>query len=385
MDADIPYLLLTPGPLTTTRTVRAAMNQDLSTWDVDYNSIVQEIRAHLVRLATSKPGYTSVLMPGSGTFSVEAILGSVIPPDGKVLIVNNGAYGERMVHIAKRLKIPVAPIDQLETEAPDLARIEKTLASDPAITHVAMVHCETTTGMLNPVAELGQLVTRHKRKYIVDAMSSFGGIPLTMEGLNAQFVVSSANKCIQGVPGFGFVVMPQAEIEATKGWARSLSLDLYDQWREMHEKGGKWRYTSPTHVVGAFRQALEELEEEGGVAARHARYKENHRRMVAGMKGLGFRCLLPDVLQSPIITSFHFPEDKNFTFNDFYDRLKRRRFVIYPGKVTNAETFRIGNIGNVFPEDMDLLVREIETVIDEMGVKLKAEGRSPKAEVGSAK
>jgi 2-aminoethylphosphonate-pyruvate transaminase len=235
-----------------------------------------------------------------------------------------------------------------------------------------MVHCETTTGMLNPVAELGQLVARHKKKYIVDAMSSFGAIPLAMEGLNAQFLVSSANKCIQGVPGFGFVIMPQAEIEATKGWARSLSLDLYDQWREMHEKGGKWRYTSPTHVVNAFRQALEELEEEGGVAARHGRYKENHRRLVSGMKRLGFRCLLPDALQSPIITSFHFPEDKNFTFNEFYDRLKSRRFVIYPGKVTNAETFRIGNIGNVFPEDMDLLVREIEAVMGEMGIELKA-------------
>ncbi|MCE9546047.1 MAG: 2-aminoethylphosphonate--pyruvate transaminase [Planctomycetia bacterium] len=373
MDADIPYLLLTPGPLTTSRTVRQAMNQDLSTWDVDYNAIVESIRSQLVRLATTRTGYTSVLMPGSGTFSVESILGSVIPPDGKVLIVNNGAYGERMVHIAKRLKIAVTPIDQLETERADLARIDAALAADKAITHVAMVHCETTTGMLNPVAEVGQIVARHGRKYIVDAMSSFGGIPLTMEGLNAQFLVSSANKCVQGVPGFGFVIMPQTEIEATRGWARSLSLDLFDQWREMNEKGGKWRYTSPTHVVNAFAQALQELAAEGGVAARHARYSENHRRLVAGMQGLGFRCLLPSQWQSPIITSFLFPDDKRFSFNEFYDRLKRRRFVIYPGKVTNAETFRIGNIGHVFPEDMDLLVREIEAVIGEMGVRLKAE------------
>lgn len=372
MDKDIPYLLLTPGPLTTTRTVRQAMNQDLSTWDVDYNEIVERVRRQLVSLATGLPGYTSVLVPGSGTLSVEAVLGSVVPPTGKVLVVNNGAYGDRMAQIVRRLRIPLVDMQQPEIEPADVGRLEECLKADPAISHVAVVHCETTTGMLNPVAEVGAIARRFDKVVIVDAMSSFGGIPLTIEGLHADFLISSANKCIQGVPGFGFVIMKRTGIEATRGWARSLSLDLFDQWREMEEKGGKWRFTSPTHVVCAFAQALKELEEEGGVAARYARYCENHRRLVDGMEELGFRCLLPHELQSPIITSFLFPEDPRFRFDEFYAGLKRRRFVIYPGKVSQAETFRIGNIGNVIPEDMDELVAQVEVVLKEMGVSNSA-------------
>jgi 2-aminoethylphosphonate-pyruvate transaminase len=370
MDHDIPYLLLTPGPLSTSRGVREAMNRDLSTWDMDYNAIVQRVRSELVRLATALPGYTSVLMPGSGTLSVEATLGSVIPPNGKVLIVNNGAYGERMVRIAERLKIPVAEIRQPETEPANVASIERLLSADASITHLALVHCETTTGLLNPIQEAAAAAKRSGRTVIIDAMSSFGGMPLSMEGVQADFLISSANKCIQGVPGFGFVIMPRAAIEATRGWARSLSLDLYDQWREMEEKAGKWRYTSPTHVVCAFAQALEELAAEGGVASRHARYCENHRRLVAGMEGLGFRCLIEPQWRSPIITSFINPDSPHFQFGEFYDRLKARRFVIYPGKVSQEDSFRIGTIGHVFPEDMDDLVRQIEGVLEEMDVQL---------------
>jgi 2-aminoethylphosphonate-pyruvate transaminase len=311
-------------------------------------------------------------MPGSGTFSVEAVLGSVIPPTGKVLIANNGAYGDRMVQIARRLKIPVVELKQPEVEPADVERIEHSLQADQEVTHVAIVHCETTTGMLNPITEVGEVAKRHGKVFIVDAMSSFGGIPMTMEEVHADFLISSANKCIQGVPGFGFVIMQKAGIEATRGWARSLSLDLFDQWREMEEKGGKWRYTSPTHVVCAFAQALRELQAEGGVPARHARYSENHRRLVTGMEQLGFRTLLTPEWQSPIITSFLFPDDSRFEFDEFYDRLKRRRYVIYPGKVSQAETFRIGNIGNVFPEDMDDLVSQVGEVVNEMGVRLAA-------------
>ncbi len=369
MDADIPYLLLTPGPLTTTRTVRQAMNFDYSTWDVDYNSVVNSIRAKLVAIASKESGYTSVLMPGSGTFSVEATIGSVVPADGKVLIVNNGAYGERIVKIARHLQIEVVEIEQLETEVPSAAQIKSYLADDPAITHVAMVHCETTTGMLNPVEEVGKMVNEAGRKFILDAMSSFGGLPMTMQSTGAHFLISSANKCIQGVPGFGFVIAKHDDMEATKGWARSLSLDLWDQWQEMENKGGKWRYTSPTHVVLAFAQALKEFEDEGGVEARYARYRENHRLLVEGMEKIGFKTLLPAELQSPIITSFVFPEDKNFDFNTFYDKMKARRYVLYPGKVTHADTFRIGNIGNVHPADIRDLIVKISEVVEEMGVR----------------
>lgn len=368
MDADIPYLLLTPGPLTTTKSVREAMGVDYSTWDVDYNQRVVEIRERLVRLATNKPGFTSVLMQGSGTFAVEATIGSVIPTDGKLLVISNGAYGSRIAQITRCLKIPLVELSYSETESPDLDQIRATLADDTAITHVAMVHCETTTGMLNPAAEVGQIVAEAGKDYILDAMSSFGGIPLLMEDFHVDYLISSANKCIQGVPGFGFVIANQKKLEQTAGYARSLSLDLFDQWNEMEHKGGKWRYTSPTHVVCAFLQALKELEAEGGVAQRHARYCENQSTLVAAMQQAGLRTLLPRELQSPIITSFYYPDSPLFSFNQFYDELKHRRYVIYPGKISQAETFRIGNIGNVFPADMQQLVEQIEQVLDAMAI-----------------
>ncbi len=366
MDDDIPYLLLTPGPLTTTRTVREAMLRDYSTWDVDYNTLVNDVRQRLVRLATDSDDFTSVLMQGSGTFAVEATIGSVMPPEGRLLVVNNGAYGKRMLTIAERLRIPTIDVPFDETKPAYADAIEAILKAHADVTHVAMVHCETTTGMLNPAAQVGERVRKHGRIFIVDAMSSFGGIQLNMESLSADYLISSANKCIQGVPGFGFVIARRSELERSEGFARSLSLDLFDQWRAMEQGGGKWRFTSPTHTVRAFVQALTELDAEGGVAAREQRYSDNQKRLVAGLKDLGINTLLPDELHSPIITSFVCPPDY-FSFNDFYDRLKARRFVIYPGKVTAADTFRIGTIGNVYPADIDELITAIAETGRELG------------------
>ena len=370
---DTQYLLLTPGPLTTTRTVRESMMQEYTTWDVDYNGIVQSIRTRLVELATSAAAnldtHTAVLMPGSGTFTVESVVGSVIPSDGKLLVLNNGAYGARITTIARMLKVDTVELGQAEIEPTDLGQVEQMLAGDPEITHVAMVHCETTTGMLNPVEAVGEIVRRLGRVFILDAMSSFGGIPMSMELTGAHYLISSANKCIQGVPGFGFVVADRAMLEATEGWSRSHSLDLFDQWREMETNGGKWRFTSPTHVVSAFARALDELKDEGGIEARHTRYVANQKTMVKGMRALGFRTLLGDDLQSPIITSFYYPDSAEFEFQKFYDALKSRGFVIYPGKVSHAQCFRIGSIGDVQPEDMTGLVGRISEVIDELGVR----------------
>jgi len=372
-ERDTQYLLLTPGPLTTTRTVRESMMQEYSTWDVDYNGIVQSIRTRLVELATSDAAspdtHTAVLMPGSGTFTVESVVGSVIPSDGKLLVLNNGAYGARITTIARMLRIEAVELGQAEIEPTDLGQVEQMLAGDTAITHVAMVHCETTTGMLNPVEAVGEIVRRLGRVFILDAMSSFGGIPMSMELTGAHYLISSANKCIQGVPGFGFVVADRAMLEATEGWSRSHSLDLFDQWREMETNGGKWRFTSPTHVVSAFARALDELKDEGGIEARHTRYVANQKTMVKGMRALGFRTLLGDDLQSPIITSFYYPDSAEFEFQKFYDALKSRGFVIYPGKVSHAQCFRIGSIGDVQPEDMTGLVGRISEVIDELGVR----------------
>jgi 2-aminoethylphosphonate-pyruvate transaminase len=360
---DNPYILLTPGPLSTSKTVKATMLRDWCTWDDDYNMIVQEIRQKLVRLATEQDGYTSVLMQGSGTFSVEATIGTAVPPEGKLLVLTNGAYGDRMALIAKRLKIPLVVNDSGESLPPDLDSLNKTLEEDPAITHVAVVHCETTTGMLNPIDLIGGIAKSHGKIYIVDAMSSFGGIPMDAAKLNIDFLVSSANKCIQGVPGFGFVVAKISEMEKCVGWARSLSLDMHDQWRVMEEKNGKWRFTSPTHTVRGFAQALNELEQEGGIEKRYVRYRENHRILVDGMREIGFETFLTDQYQAPIITSFVNPDHPYYVFKEFYLRLKAKGFVIYPGKVTGADTFRIGNIGDIRPDDMKRLVKAVDQSI----------------------
>jgi 2-aminoethylphosphonate-pyruvate transaminase len=351
-----PYLLLTPGPLTTTPTVKEVMLKDWCTWDRDYNQIVQGIRKRLVSLATASDGYTSVLMQGSGTFSVEATVTTSVPDDGKLLVLANGAYGQRIGQIAQRCGINHVVQDSGELAAPDLARLNDTLSTDKAITHVAVVHCETTTGMLNPIQKIGEIVKSHDKLYIVDAMSSFGGIPMDIAEIGIDYVVSSANKCIQGVPGFGFTVARTSVLQATQGNARSLSLDLYDQWKTMEANSGKWRFTSPTHTVRAFSQAITELDQEGGIPQRFARYSENHRILVSGMANLGFKTILNPEDQSPIITAFYSPTHADYSFDKFYNILKTKGFVIYPGKVTELNTFRIGNIGDIMPAQMERLI-----------------------------
>ncbi|BCO14051.1 2-aminoethylphosphonate--pyruvate transaminase [Aeromonas hydrophila] len=352
--AAVDYLLLTPGPLSTTATVRAAMLQDSCTWDADYNQgVVEPIRRELVRLATGpeyESDYSAVLLQGSGSYVVESVLGSAIGVDECLLIINNGAYGARMGEMARCLGLRHHELDCGETTRPEPATIEAMLVRHPEITHLAMVHCETTTGMLNPLEEVAALCQCRGIRLIVDAMSSFGGIPIDMGRLGIEFLISSANKCIQGVPGFGFVIARRAALAACAGRARSVSLDLHAQWQTMEQQGGKWRFTSPTHTVLAFAQALRELDEEGGIAARHRRYSDNQRTLVDGMAALGFAPLLPEQWQSPIITAFYSPAHPDYRFADFYQRLKAQGFVIYPGKVSQADCFRIGNIGDVTPE-----------------------------------
>ncbi|BDC82677.1 2-aminoethylphosphonate--pyruvate transaminase [Aeromonas hydrophila] len=358
--AAVDYLLLTPGPLSTTATVRAAMLQDSCTWDADYNQgVVEPIRRELVRLATGpeyESDYSAVLLQGSGSYVVESVLGSAIGVDECLLIINNGAYGARMGEMARCLGLRHHELDCGETTRPEPAAIEAMLARHPEITHLAMVHCETTTGMLNPLEEVAALCQRRGIRLIVDAMSSFGGIPIDMGRLGIEFLISSANKCIQGVPGFGFVIARRAALAACAGRARSVSLDLHAQWQTMEQQGGKWRFTSPTHTVLAFAQALRELDEEGDIAARHRRYRDNQRTLVDGMAALGFAPLLPEQWQSPIITAFYSPAHPDYRFADFYQRLKAQGFVIYPGKVSQADCFRIGNIGDVSPERVRCLL-----------------------------
>ncbi len=342
------------------------MLRDWCTWDDDYNlNIVQTIRQRLVILAHASPTtYTSVLMQGSGTFSVESVIGSAVPPSGHLLVISNGVYGQRMAEIAKRLHISHSMMSESETALPDRNKLKFILETNTAITHVAVVHCETTTGILNPVREIASLCKQYNKTVIVDAMSSFGGIPIDIEKWGIDFLISSSNKCIQGVPGFGFIIVRKEVIKQCKGIARSLSLDLYDQWELMEKSKGKWRYTSPTHVVRAFSQALDELDAEGGIENRFKRYSGNQKLLVKGMRNLGFTTLLPIPMHSPIITSWLAPGWPNYNFNTFYQLLKEKGFVIYPGKITAAETFRIGNIGEVYEDDIRNLLAAIGQIFD---------------------
>lgn len=356
------YLLLTPGPLSTSETVRKAMLQDWCTWDKDYNEgVVNVIRRELLEIAGLDDRYTTVLLQGSGSYGVEATIGATVKESDKLLIIANGSYGKRMAQFADYYKLNYVLVSLKETEQVTAAVVRKALEENPGITHFSVVHCETTTGIVNPIEDMAEVLRGRGITWIVDAMSSFGGIPIDMEGLGIDFLISSANKCVQGVPGFVFVITRKDKLQECKGVARSLSLDIYDQWNEMEKGHGKWRFTSPTHVVRAFFQALKELKEEGGIEARYQRYRENHDTLVAGMRSLGFKTLLEDAVQSPIITSFIYPE-ATFSFVDFYEALKQRGFVIYPGKVSDAETFRIGNIGDVYPADFKALTEAIREI-----------------------
>lgn len=353
------YKLLTPGPLTTTTTVKEEMLFDRCTWDQDYKEITQKIRAQLLDFANAgTEDYTAVLMQGSGSFVVESVLTTAIADQDKALVITNGAYGERIVKMAKYIGLNYREYSVEYNEYPDEDKLRSILEEDEAITHLIMVHCETTTGMLNPIEMISELAKQYEKTLIIDAMSSFGGVEMDIPALGVDFLISSANKCIQGVPGFGFVIAKLDKLLACEGNARSLSLDLFDQWKEM-DKDGKWRFTSPTHVVAAFSKAIDELIEEGGVPARSNRYQRNNRLLRERLENIGIHGYISLEKQSPIITSFLFPNDQ-FNFAEFYTYVKGKGYVLYPGKLTDVDTFRVGNIGEIYEEDIQALCDVVE-------------------------
>jgi 2-aminoethylphosphonate-pyruvate transaminase len=360
--------LFTPGPLTTSLSVKKAMLHDAGSWHHEFNQLVAGLRQRLLALAGVAPGqFEAILMQGSSTFGVESVFSTVVPPHGRLAVLANGAYGERMIQMAACLRIPVTTLRTPEHQCPDPAAVRRALAADQTITHVAMVHCETTTGILNPLEPIGAIAREAGRAFIVDAMSSFGAVPIDFAGAHIDFLISSPNKCLEGVPGFSFVIGRRELLLASEGWARCLSLDLLSQLRAF-EKNGQFRYTPPTHTILAFEQALREFDQEGGVAARGARYANNHRVLVEGMRRLGFQPYLEPPEQSFIITSFHFPQDPRFTFAEFYARLSDKGFIIYPGKISQADTFRIGSIGRIFEADIRALLAAIAEARAEMGL-----------------
>jgi 2-aminoethylphosphonate-pyruvate transaminase len=367
MSDTVPYLL-TPGPLTTSATVKQAMLRDWGSRDSRFIGLNAAIRDRLVRLAGgSADSHVAVPVQGSGTFAVEAMIGTLVPRAGRLLVLVNGAYGTRMVRIAQVAGRPVTALETAEDLPVSPAALAEALDADPAITHVAIVHCETTSGILNPIEAVAEVTRSRGRALLIDAMSAFGALSLDMAALGAVAVAASSNKCLEGVPGMGFVIARRDALEAAKGNAHSLSLDLHDQWRGF-EANAQWRFTPPTHVVAAFAQALDEHEAEGGVPGRGARYRANAAILIEGMRALGFETLLPDHIQAPIIVTFRMPADPAFVFADFYDRLRERGFVIYPGKLTVADSFRIGCIGRLGTEEMTAALAAIRATLSEMGV-----------------
>jgi len=366
-------LLFTPGPLTTRLETRRAMLNDWGSREPDFAALTAELRQRLLALAFGERSHVAIPLQGSGTFIVEAAVGTLTPPSGLLLVLANGAYGERMAEIARRIGRRVEVLRWPEHRPVDPADVERALADNPAVTHVGLIHCETTTGLLNPLEEIAAVVARQRRAFIVDAMSSLGALPIDLRTTPITALLASSNKCLHGVPGIGFALVEKAAIESAKGVAPSLSLDLHDQWRGF-ETNGQWRFTPPVQVVAALVEALRRLEAAGGPAARLAHYAANFRILSEGMARLGFRLYLDPAVQAPIIATFHAPAGGSFRFDWFYASLAARGFVIYPGKLTRTESFRIGCIGDLEPGDFQGLLGAVAEVMAEMDA---GDGRVP--------
>jgi len=361
-------ILLTPGPLTTSDRTRNAMLRDWGSWDSDFNKITARIRERVLDIVHGKGTHECVPMQGSGTFSVEAAVGTLVPRDGHVLVPSNGAYCQRLARICRVLGRKVTTIDYTEDRQVQPDDVERALAADPSITHVAVVHCETGAGVLNPLHEIALMAARHGCGLIIDAMSSFGAIEIDARKTPFDAVIAASGKCLEGVPGMGFVVVRRSTLEKCEGNCHSLSMDLYDQWVYM-EKTTQWRFTPPTHVVAALDEAIAQYIEEGGLAARGGRYARNCKALVDGLVALGLRSFLDQSIQAPIIVTFHAPDDANYDFKTFYQEVKKRGYILYPGKLTQVETFRVGCMGHFGEAGIPGAVEAIGQTLKAMGIR----------------
>jgi 2-aminoethylphosphonate-pyruvate transaminase len=362
-------ILLTPGPLTTSLATKQAMLRDWGSWDPAFNAMTLSICKDVVEIVHGAGTHVCVPLQGSGTFAVEAALANLVPRAGKVLVPQNGAYCVRVLRILKYLGRAHVALDLPEDRHPTAAMVEEALARDPSITHVAQVHCETGTGILNPLEEIAAVCARRGKGLIVDAMSSFGALDIDAGRHGIDAVVAASGKCIEGVPGMGLVIARQAVLEKSAGNSHSLAMDLHDQWTYL-QKTSQWRFTPPTHVVAAFRAALDQFAAEGGTAARGSRYRRNCDTLIEGMTALGLRPFLPRAMQAPIIVTFHAPADPAYSFKAFYEKVRARGYILYPGKLTQVETFRVGCIGAIDDNEMHNVVSAVGETLKEMGVEM---------------
>ena len=358
-------ILLTPGPLTTSNRTRQAMMTDWGSWDDRFNQLTASVCSQLLAILNGADSHHCVPLQGSGTFAVEAAIGTLVPRKGKVLVLINGAYGKRLAKICEVLGRAFSTFETAEDEPTTAADVDRLLHADSAITHVALIHCETSTGILNPLPQIAEVVKRHGKRLIIDAMSSFGALPIDAREIPFDALIAASGKCLEGVPGMGFVFAEKHALAAAQGNCHSLAMDLFDQHSYM-TKTGQWRFTPPTHVVAALHEALLQYAEEGGLPARHQRYANNCQALLDGMAELGVRSFLPAAIQAPIIATFHAPDDPRYQFKAFYERVKAKGFILYPGKLTQVETFRVGCIGHVNAADMRAAVKAIAEVLQEM-------------------
>lgn len=363
-------ILLTPGPLTTSTATKLAMVRDWGSRDTGFIQLNRRVREMLLDVVKARDTHVCVPLQGSGTFAVEAMLGTLVPKNGHVLVPVNGAYCKRIQRILAILGRRVTAIDYEEREPVRAADIDAALKKDSSITHVALVHCETSTGVLNPLADVAGVVARHKKSLLVDAMSSFGAVPI--DGA-FDALVAASGKCLEGPPGMGFALIRKSALEICAGNAHSLVLDLHDQWVNM-EKTAQWRFTPPTVIVAALHAALEQFVAEGGVAARGARYRRNCEVLIDGMTRLGFKLFLDARHQAPVIVTFHAPSDPNYDFQRFYDRVREKGFVLYPGKLTQIDTLRVGCIGAIDEHAIRAAVHTIADTVAEQNIRLHEPG-----------
>ncbi len=369
-------ILLTPGPLTTSLATKAAMLRDWGSWDASFNNVTAAIRRKLLDIVNGHDTHVVVPMQGSGTFSVEAAVNTLVPRSGHVLVLINGAYGHRMARLATMMGRKVSTFVTAEDVPTTPADVDRLLAADPSISHVGLIHCETSTGILNPLKGIADVVARHGRRLILDAMSSFGALPIDAREVAFDAVIAASGKCIEGPPGMGFVIARRSSLEASAGNSTSLALDLHDQWVYM-EKTTQWRYTPPTHVVVAFDAALDQFVAEGGQPARHARYASNCKALLEGLQAIGFRSFLDAGIQAPIIVTIHAPADPRYDFKAFYAAVRDRGFILYPGKLTQVETFRVGCIGAIGPQEMQQAVHAIADALASLGIREIAPRAAP--------
>lgn len=362
-------ILLTPGPLTTSLLTKTAMLRDWGSWDTSFNTMTAAMREHLLDIVNGHGSHTCIPMQGSGTFSIEAAVNTLLPRAGHMLVLINGAYGKRMARLVHMMGRQVSTFETAEDVPITAMDVEQLLLADNSITHVGLIHCETSTGILNPLKDIAQTVQHHGRSLIVDAMSSFGAMKIDAQEIPFDGLVAASGKCIEGPPGVGFVIVRNGALHQCAGNSQSLSLDLYDQWEYM-ERTTQWRFTPPTHIVAAFNQALKEFIAEGGQINRLARYTANYQMLVTGMQNLGLKPYLKDEVQAPIIVTFFAPDDPRYSFKEFYERVRDKGFILYPGKLTQAETFRVGCIGAIGAQEIMQAVNAIRDVLYEMDIRL---------------